>query len=92
MAARLEQHKLQKTRLMRVNIFFIVVFLFFAALILRLGIVQIVYGEEYKKEVRRTVDTVVSTPVPRGKIFDRNEKVIVDNVVVKAIIYTRTKG
>lgn len=92
MAARLEQHKLQKTRLMRLNIFFIVVFLFFAALILRLGIVQIVYGVEYKKEVRRTVDTVVSTPVPRGKIFDRNEKIIVDNVVVKAFTYTRMKG
>ncbi|MCM3444255.1 peptidoglycan D,D-transpeptidase FtsI family protein [Metabacillus halosaccharovorans] len=92
MTTRIEQHKLQKTRLMRVNIFFIIAFLFFVALILRLGFVQIVYGEEYKKEVRKTVDTVVSIPVPRGKIFDRNEKVIVDNVAVKAITYTRMKG
>lgn len=37
----------------RINWLFIVVFLLFSALILRLGFVQIVYGENYKREVEK---------------------------------------
>jgi penicillin-binding protein A len=75
----------------RLNMLFFVVFLLFSALILRLGVVQIVYGEQYRKEVERTEDVTVSTPVPRGKIYDRYNRVIVDNVPLNAITYTRTK-
>lgn len=75
----------------RLNILFFVVFLLFSALILRLGVVQIVYGEDYRKEAERTADEVVSTPVPRGKIYDRFHHVIVDNIPKKAITYTRSK-
>ncbi|WP_260399486.1 peptidoglycan D,D-transpeptidase FtsI family protein [Peribacillus simplex] len=81
-----------KSRNIRLNVFFFVVFLLFVALILRLGVVQIIYGEGYKREVNRTVDEVVTTPVPRGKIYDRNEEVIVDNIPVNAITYTRMNG
>ncbi|MGZ0086396.1 peptidoglycan D,D-transpeptidase FtsI family protein [Caldibacillus thermoamylovorans] len=75
----------------RLNILFFFVFLLFSALILRLGVVQIVYGEDYRREVERTQDEVVSTPVPRGKIYDRFGQVIVDNTPQKAITYTRSK-
>ncbi|BDG46511.1 MULTISPECIES: penicillin-binding protein 2 [Parageobacillus] len=75
----------------RLNILFFVVFLLFSALILRLGVVQIVYGEDYRKEVERTEDEIVSTPVPRGKIYDRFHRVIVDNTPENAITYTRSK-
>jgi penicillin-binding protein A len=75
----------------RLNILFFVVFLLFSALILRLGVVQIVYGEYYRKEVERTEDEIVSTPVPRGKIYDRFHRVIVDNTPRNAITYTRSK-
>lgn len=75
----------------RLNILFFVVFLLFSALILRLGVVQIVYGEDYRKEVERTEDEIVSTPVPRGKIYDRFHRVIVDNIPENAITYTRSK-
>ncbi|MBA2873488.1 peptidoglycan D,D-transpeptidase FtsI family protein [Thermaerobacillus caldiproteolyticus] len=75
----------------RLNMLFFFVFLLFSALILRLGVVQIVYGEQYRKEVERTEDEIVSTPVPRGKIYDRYHRVIVDNVPLNAITYTRTK-
>ncbi|RBN36495.1 hypothetical protein DMN50_35235, partial [Priestia megaterium] len=50
----------------RINWLFIVVFLLFSALILRLGFVQIVYGENYKREVEKTEDETVDSPVPRG--------------------------
>ncbi|ATO38437.1 penicillin-binding protein [Geobacillus thermodenitrificans] len=75
----------------RLNILFFFVFLLFSALILRLGVVQIVYGEDYRREVERTQDQIVSTPVPRGKIYDRFGQVIVDNTPQKAITYTRSK-
>ncbi|MGG2952065.1 peptidoglycan D,D-transpeptidase FtsI family protein [Geobacillus stearothermophilus] len=76
----------------RLNILFFFVFLLFSALILRLGVVQIVYGEDYRREVERTQDEIVSTPVPRGKIYDRFGQVIVDNTPKKTITYTRSKS
>ncbi len=76
----------------RMNLLFFAVFILFSILILRLGIVQIVNGEGYKKEVERTEDVVVNTSVPRGKIFDRFGNVIVDNIPVNAITYTRTQS
>ncbi|WP_394233424.1 peptidoglycan D,D-transpeptidase FtsI family protein [Niallia oryzisoli] len=67
---------------------FFVVFLLFSVLILRLGVVQIVYGEDYKREIERTEDVTVNNPVPRGKMFDTNGKIVVDNVPENAITYT----
>ncbi|MGG0857474.1 peptidoglycan D,D-transpeptidase FtsI family protein [Metabacillus fastidiosus] len=84
-----EQRKLKKKRYLRINIFFFIVFICFVALILRLGLVQIVYGEDYRKEVERTEDIIISNPVPRGKIYDRNGLVIVDNLPMNAITYTK---
>lgn len=72
----------------RLNILFIAVFLLFSILILRLGMVQIVYGDDYKREIERTEDVTVNSPVPRGKMFDRNGKVIVDNTPQNAITFT----
>ncbi|MEH7178759.1 peptidoglycan D,D-transpeptidase FtsI family protein [Neobacillus vireti] len=73
----------------RLNIVFLVVFLLFSVLILRLGLVQIVYGEDFKREIERTEDITVNNPVPRGKMFDRNGKIIVDNTPLNAITYTK---
>ncbi|MFO7342767.1 MAG: hypothetical protein C0P66_010270, partial [Bacillaceae bacterium] len=44
----------------RINILFLAVFLLFSLLILRLGVVQIVEGKEYKKQVERTDETSVN--------------------------------
>ncbi|TYR77415.1 penicillin-binding protein 2 [Rossellomorea vietnamensis] len=85
-----KQKKKKKNRHVpvRMNLLFFFVFLLFSVLILRLGVVQIVSGEGYKQEVERTEDVVVTNSVPRGKIYDRTEKVIVDNVARNAITYT----
>ncbi|SFA42170.1 cell elongation-specific peptidoglycan D,D-transpeptidase [Anoxybacillus pushchinoensis] len=74
----------------RLNVLFFFVFLLFSTLILRLGVIQIVYGEQYRKEVERTESITVNTPAPRGKIYDRNYQVVVDNEPLHAITYTRT--
>lgn len=82
--------KKKKTIPVRLNIIFFFVFLLFSALILRLGFVQIVYGEDYKRELEKTEDVTVNTTVPRGKMYDSTGKVIVDNVAQKAITYTNS--
>lgn len=76
----------------RLNILFFLVFLLFSTLVLRLGVVQIVYGDDYKRDLQRTDAVTTSNSVPRGKIYDRNGKVIVDNTPLNAITYTKTQG
>jgi penicillin-binding protein A len=76
----------------RLNMIFFIVFMLFSILILRLGFVQIVYGDDFKREIERTEDITVNNPVPRGKMFDRNGKIIVDNTPQDAITYTKYQG
>lgn len=73
----------------RINIIFFFIFLLFATLVLRLGIVQIVNGQEYQSEIERTENITVKYQVPRGKIYDRNHRVVVDNVPANAITFTK---
>ena len=75
----------------RINILFFVVFLLFSALILRLGVVQIVFGQDYKLEADRIEDVTVDKSSPRGKMYDQHMKAIVDNTPLNAITYTRTQ-
>lgn len=76
---------------LRLNIVFFIVFVLFSVLVLQLGIVQILQGESYQEEIDRTIQDISKTPVPRGKIFDRNGKVIVDNKPLYSITYTPPK-
>ncbi len=93
MKVALKKNKKKKTHVpFRLNMLFFVVFVLFSVLILRLGVVQIVYGDDYRREIERTEDVTVNNPVPRGKIFDRHHKVIVDNKPLDSITYTRYQG
>ncbi|MCP3739328.1 penicillin-binding protein 2 [Rossellomorea sp. BNER] len=74
------------------NLLFFAVFILFSLLVIRLGVVQIVKGSEYKKEVERTEDVMVRNGTPRGKIYDRYGNVMVDNVPLNAITYTRAQS
>ncbi|MDH4420458.1 penicillin-binding protein 2 [Bacillus sp. AFS054943] len=76
----------------RLNVLFFCVFLMFSAVIVRLGYVQIVRGEEYKNEVEKKENSTISNPVPRGKIFDRYGRPVVDNTAVRTITFTKMKG
>jgi cell division protein FtsI/penicillin-binding protein 2 len=57
-----------------------------------LGVVQIVYGDDYRREIERTEEVTVNNSVPRGKMYDRNLKLMVDNQPLDAITYTRKQG
>lgn len=76
----------------RLNILFFAVFLLFSVLILQLGVVQILNGESFQDEIDRTVQDTTKIPVPRGKIYDRYQNVIVDNKPLYSITYTPAKG
>jgi penicillin-binding protein A len=76
----------------RLNILFLLVFLMFSILVVQLANVQIVKNEEFEKEVAKQENSTVSLAVPRGKIYDRNGKVVVDNEQQRAITYTRYKN
>jgi len=73
----------------RMNFLFFSIFVLFSLLIFRLGYLQIVKGEEYSRELEKTEEIPVNTSVPRGKIFDRMGRVLVDNDPENAITYTK---
>ncbi len=61
-------------------------------LILRLGYLQIVKGEEFETEVQRTETTLATGTVPRGEIYDNQQRKLVGNEALQAITYTRGTG
>lgn len=73
----------------RMNILFFSIFVLFSVLIFRLGYLQIVKGEDYVRELERTEEVRVNTSVPRGRIFDRYGRILVDNQPENAITYTK---
>ena len=76
----------------RLNLLFFTVFLLFAALILSLGYLQIVQGEDFETQVQRTETTLATGTVPRGEIYDSQYRKLVGNNPLQAITYTRGKG
>lgn len=73
----------------RMNVLFFSIFILFSMLIFRLGYLQIVKGEDYVKEIERKEEVRVNTSVPRGRIYDRYGRIIVDNQPENAITYTK---
>ncbi|MEG0470925.1 MAG: penicillin-binding protein 2 [Solibacillus sp.] len=73
----------------RMNVLFFSIFLLFSLLIFRLGYLQIVKGEEYVSELERKEEVRVNTSVPRGRIFDRYGRILIDNQPENAITYTK---
>ena len=75
----------------RINFVFGFIVLIFAILVLRLGYLQIAQGSHYKQLIKNDENITVNESVPRGRILDRNGKVLVDNASKMAITYTRNR-
>lgn len=59
----------------------------------RLFNLQILKNSEYNdKLAMATEKTIESTSAPRGRIYDRNHKLLVDNEVIKTIYYKKQNG
>ncbi|MDV2683171.1 penicillin-binding transpeptidase domain-containing protein [Alkalihalophilus lindianensis] len=72
----------------RLNMLFFAVFILFSALILRLGMVQIVQGEDFEKIIDRTSQTTARIDAPRGLMLDRYGHTVVDNQLELSVTYT----
>lgn len=76
----------------RLNILFVFVFFLFSLLILQLGVVQILNGEEALNKLNETDSTRASLSVPRGLMYDRFGQLILDNEPERSITYTPPKN
>lgn len=79
----------RKNTAFRMNLLFFSIFILFSMLIFRLGYLQIVKSEEYIGVLERKEEVAVNTSVPRGRIFDRDGRILVDNNPKNAITYTK---
>jgi penicillin-binding protein A len=74
----------------RLNVLFLVVFFLFSILILRLGVLQIVNGEEKRLESEAVEEVIARKEAPRGKLLDSNFREVVGNEPFFSLTYTKT--
>ena len=77
----------------RFIVFLVVVLLLFGIVGVKLYTVMVVDHDKYTEELADlSYTTVEGTSTPRGRIYDRNYNIIVDNKAVKSITYKKDKG
>ncbi|MBE3554819.1 MAG: penicillin-binding protein [Thermicanus sp.] len=83
-----EQKQLEERRFIRrFNIIFLITFFLFVILVLRLAYMQLVEGEKYVRASEQLSIRTLSTPAPRGWIYDANGEVLVNNKPVYTITF-----
>ena len=75
---------------LRLRIFAFVAFSLFGALVARLWYLQGIENEVFEEAATTNVLELVYEEAPRGRILDRNGRVIVDNRVVQVVTIDRT--
>ena len=69
------------------------ILIFFSIISFRLFKLQILDNEKYIEKLSMSVEkTIESTSVPRGRIYDRNHNLLVDNEAIKTIYYKKVSG
>lgn len=74
----------------RMSVLGVVVFALFAALFSRLWYLQVMASEQFQVEAQANSIRVVPVEAPRGRILDRNGKVLVDNRISVQVTIDRT--
>ena len=76
----------------RLLIFLVITFILFLIVFLKLYQVMIFNKDKYNKKLKVLSYNIVEGPTaPRGRILDRNNNVLVDNIAVKTIYYKKVK-
>ncbi len=76
----------------RFTFFFVVVFILFITVLVRMIQVMGIEKEKFEKELKElTYSEVLGTSSPRGRIYDRYYRIIVDNKSLKMITYQKQK-
>ena len=74
----------------RLKFFICITLIFFSILLLRLFYVQVINNKYYKEILKEKTDVLIyGSTAPRGRIYDRNGKLIVDNEPNKVIFYKK---
>lgn len=77
----------------RIYFMLFIMVLSFLIIIYKLIDIQILNHDYYSNKLEDlTITTIKSNSTPRGRIYDRNYNLLVDNVGVKTIYYKRKKG
>ena len=77
----------------RVIIFLIITIVLFFIVLVKLINVMVIEKDKYEKELDiLTYSRVLGTSSPRGRIYDRNYNIIVDNKSLKTITFQKIKG
>ena len=77
----------------RYNILNVIVILALLILVVGLFLIQVVGKEKYSLKLENLTKTVIyGETAPRGRIYDRNGKLIVDNIPSKVIYYKKPSG
>ncbi len=79
----------QDSSRLRLGVLGMVVLSLFCALLVRLWYLQVLVSPTFKVEAQHNSVAVVYTEAPRGRILDRNGKVLADNRVVLALVAHR---
>ena len=75
----------------RFNIILVLIILLFIILIIRLFLVQVIQAESFHDKLEQLTNRIVEgSTAPRGRIYDRNGKLLVDNKPNKVISYKKS--
>lgn len=77
----------------RFNILKIIIIISFVIIFIKLFSITIINNKKYKENLNNLVyQEVYGQSAPRGRIYDRNYNLLVDNVGVKSIYFKRVSG
>ncbi|QIL46269.1 penicillin-binding protein 2 [Vagococcus coleopterorum] len=76
----------------RLNFLFFIVFGLFVALLIQLAYLQLANGQFFNTKIKWDQKTTIKGNAPRGQIYDRNGKVLVENTSKQAVLYTKPKN
>ena len=77
----------------RLRIIEVIMFLSFLIVITYISKIILFDGDKYKAELKKMTSQIVyGESSPRGRIYDRNHKLLVDNKEVPIIIYNKSKN
>ncbi|MBV8235879.1 MAG: penicillin-binding protein 2, partial [Acidimicrobiia bacterium] len=74
---------------LRLGVVAIVIVSLFAALVARLWYLQVLAAPQYRTQAAVNSVRTVYTEAPRGRILDRQGRVLVDNKVTDAVVVSR---
>ncbi len=77
----------------RLNIMTFIIIIFFSIMIIKLITLQITKSGDYQQKlITATLKLIEGPSVPRGRIYDCNYNLLVDNIGYKVIYYQKPKG